>query len=273
MKKTAKIIAIIAAFALIGGILFVANAFVGNPISKMLAVNTAEKYINQHYADTDYIVEKVNYNFKDGGYYARISSPSSMDSYFSLSISSLGKLGWDSYEDMVTNGRNTWDRVDNEYRKMAEAVFDAEDFPYVSYISFGTIREKYSAEQGSIDKDFGLAAETLVLDKQYDVRELGAKYGELIFYAQDETVSAKRAGEILLDITKILDKENVPFYAITFVLEKPRIEDTPNPDDSEIHLTDFLHSDIYEADLAERVQKSHEETMTYFAQQDAIKNG
>ncbi|MEG1983759.1 MAG: hypothetical protein RR009_00640, partial [Oscillospiraceae bacterium] len=73
--------------------------------------------------------------------------------------------------------------------------------------------------------------------------------------------------------TKILDEKSVPFYAITFVLGKPRIEDTPNPDDSEIHLTDFLHSDIYEADLEERVQKSHEETMTYFAQQDAIKNG
>ncbi|MEG2234777.1 MAG: hypothetical protein RRZ42_09140, partial [Oscillospiraceae bacterium] len=177
MKKTAKILAIIAAFALIGGILFVGNAFVGNPISKMLATNTAQKYINQHYAGRDYIVEKVNYNFKDGGYYAKISSPSSVDSYFSLAISLTGKLGWDSYEDMVTSGRNTWDRVDNEYRKMVKAVFDAEDFPYVSHIAGGSIREKFSAEQRSIDKDFGLDAETLVLDKPYDLRELGAKYG------------------------------------------------------------------------------------------------
>ncbi|MEG0019808.1 MAG: hypothetical protein RR728_04600 [Oscillospiraceae bacterium] len=271
MKKTAKIIAIVVAFALVGGILFVTNAFVGNPISKLLATNAAHKYINEHYTDTDYIVEKVQYNFKDGGYYGKIKSPSSVDTYFSLAITSLGKVGWDSYEDMVTSGRNTWDRVDSEYRKLAQAVFEGEDFPYVSDIDFGTIREKYSAEQGNVYKDFGIATETLVLDEPYDVRELGAKYGEIIFYAQDETVSVQRASEILLDITKILDEKNVPFYAITFVLQKPRIEDMPNPDNSEIHLTDFLYSDIYKTDLTQRVQKSHEETTAYFAAEDAKK--
>lgn len=272
MKKTTKIIAILVAFILIGGILFAGNAFVGNPISKMLATNTAEKYINQHYAGTDYIIEKVNYNFKDGGYYARIKSPSSMDTHFSLSISSLGKLGRDSYEDMVTSGRNTWDRIDNEYRKTVEAVFNAEGFPYVSHISYGSMKKKDSAEQEGVDKNFGLDAENLVLDQAYDVRALGAKHGEIIFYAQDETVSAKRAAEILLDITRILDEENVPFYAITFVLQKPRNQDAPSPDKSEIHLTDFLYSDIYEVDLEARVQKSHEETMAYFAAEDAKKS-
>lgn len=271
MKRTTKIIAIIMAFILIGGVLFVGNAFVGNPFSKMLATNTAEKYINQHYADTDYIVEKVNYSFKDGGYYARIKSPSSMDTHFSLSISSLGKLGRDSYEDMVTSGGNTWDRIDNEYRKAAEAVFSTKDFPYVSHISYGTIKEKYIVEQKSIDKNFGIDTANLVLDQAYDIRVLGAQYGEIAFYAQDETVSAKRAAEILLDITKILGEENVPFYAIDFVLQKPKNQDTPNPDKQEIYLTDFLYSDIYEADLAARVQKSHEETMAYFAAEDAKK--
>ncbi|MEG1105071.1 MAG: hypothetical protein RSD78_09560, partial [Oscillospiraceae bacterium] len=76
---------------------------------------------------------------------------------------------------------------------------------------------------------------------------------------------------ILSDITKILDEKNLPFYAITFVLGKPRIDDMPNPDNSEIHLTDFLHSDIYGDDLEARVQKSHEETTAYFAAEDAKK--
>ncbi|MEG1783009.1 MAG: hypothetical protein RR253_07150 [Oscillospiraceae bacterium] len=271
MKKIFKTLSIVVGFALIVGILFVGNAFVGNPVSKMLAKNTAEKYINQQYANTDYLVEKVYYNFKDGGYYAKISSPSSVDTYFSVAITSLGKLCWDSYEDMVTSKRNTWDRVDNEYRKISEAVFDGADFPYDSDISFGSIREKYSAEQDSIYKNFGLDAETLVLDKLYDVRELGAKYGDITFYAHDETVSVKRAAEILIDITKILDENNVPFYSISFVLQKPRVDDMPNPDNSTIHLTDFLHSDIYKSDLEKRVQKSHEETTAYFAAEDAKK--
>ncbi|MEG1895645.1 MAG: hypothetical protein RR162_05340 [Oscillospiraceae bacterium] len=271
MKKTAKIIALVVAFALIGGVLFVTNAFVGNPISKLLATNAAQKYINEKYIGTDYIVEKVQYNFKDGGYYGRIKSPSSIDTYFSLSITSLGKVGWDSYDDMVTSRRNTYDRVDSEYRKLVRSVFEGEDFPYISDIVYGTIRENHSEQQENIYKDFGLETEKLVLDKQYNVPELGAKNGEIVCYIEDETVSVQRASEILLDITKILDEKNVPFYAITFVLQKPNIEDMPNPDNSEIHLTDFLYSDIYKADLEERVQKSHNETMAYFAAEDAKK--
>ena len=51
MKKSVKILAAVTAFILIGGILWFANGFLGNPISKALANNTAKKYIAKNYSD------------------------------------------------------------------------------------------------------------------------------------------------------------------------------------------------------------------------------
>ena len=48
-KKTLKIIALITAFILIIGLSWFANALLGNPISKMLATNTAKKHLAETY--------------------------------------------------------------------------------------------------------------------------------------------------------------------------------------------------------------------------------
>ena len=82
MKRILKISAFCLALALIAGVCSFANGLVGNPFSKMLARRTAESYLENNLTDTDYTVETVAYNFKDGGYYARIVSPSSIDGHF-----------------------------------------------------------------------------------------------------------------------------------------------------------------------------------------------
>ena len=274
MKKAAKYIAVAVAIVLILGLLVVANAFVGNPISKLLATNTAKDHLARKYADTDFVLEEVSYSFKTGGYYARVVSPSSADTYFSLSLTGTGKLTRDAYGDMVLSGRNTMERLNREYRKMVETVFDAADFPYPSELSFGDIQELHDIPVESNELDFGLDRATLELDRDYDMRELGKTCGSITFYAQDEDVSPRRAAELLLDITRILDEEAVPFYAINFVLEKPRSPDgTPSADQRGLHLTDFLYADIYEEGLEARVQASADATAAYYAVLDAEKGG
>ncbi len=70
----------------------------------------------------------------------------------------------------------------------------------------------------------------------------------------------KKASEVLLHLKEIFDKEEIPFYAIDFVLEKPRKDyGTPNESMEEIRVNDFLYSDIYEAGLEERLTKAVEE--------------
>ena len=70
----------------------------------------------------------------------------------------------------------------------------------------------------------------------------------------------KKASEVLLHLKEIFNKEEIPFYAIDFVLEKPRKDNgTPNESMEEIRVNDFLYSDNYEAGLEERLTKAVEE--------------
>jgi hypothetical protein len=270
MKKLMKILAAVAAFAIIGGILWFANGFLGNPISKTLAKNAAKNYIAETYADRDFIIEEVNYNFKDAGYYAHVKSPSSVDTYFSVYISMLGKIKRDSYEN-VLDGWNTYRRIEDEYRQMVNSVFSLAEFPLVSNIDYGTIQIIEKDTTGGFDEaNYGIKMSELELDKEYNVKELAKTAGHIVFYAQDDEISFKKASEILLTLKEFLDKADVPFYAVDFVLEKPRNEDeTPNQDRTTINTANFLYSDIYEEGLDKRLEQEHNALMDYYKEQDA----
>ena len=58
-KKVLKIIALVVAVALIVGVCIFANALVGNPISKWVATNTAEKHLEDSYGEKDFEIELV----------------------------------------------------------------------------------------------------------------------------------------------------------------------------------------------------------------------
>lgn len=49
-------------------VLFIANAFNGNPVSKQIAKITLNKYLEEEYPEDVFHVEKPFYNFKDSGY-------------------------------------------------------------------------------------------------------------------------------------------------------------------------------------------------------------
>ena len=96
MKRYVKMLALVVAFVMILGIGLFANGLLGNPISKMLATNTAKEYIEAQYGDADYYIERISYSFKDTSYHAYIVSPSSVDTEFTLYVSMLGKLQRDT---------------------------------------------------------------------------------------------------------------------------------------------------------------------------------
>ena len=121
-KKWMKIAALVAALIIIAGLCWFANALVGNPVSKWLAVRTAEKHLEEVYGGTDFEIEKIGFNFKDTDYYAHIKSPSSEDSSFSLRIDMFGNLMLDTYESRVLTGNNTQNRLYMEYRALADEV-------------------------------------------------------------------------------------------------------------------------------------------------------
>src|SRR5690625_4364431 len=138
MKKGMKFFLLVFGFLIIVVGLLIVNAFNGNPVSKMMAKKQAKNHIAEHYGDRDFIIDDVFYNFKDGYYNANVISPSSIDSHFTIYVTS-NKVNDDSYEDEVLSGWNTYERIDREYRELVDEVFLAEDFPLVSHIDFGTI--------------------------------------------------------------------------------------------------------------------------------------
>ncbi len=270
MKKIAKIVAVLIAFVLICGLLFVANAFIGNPISKMIATNSAKKYLKETYEGTDYYIDEVNYSFKTGGYYAYIKSPSSIDTYFSVSLSTSGKIKYDGYHN-VLDGFNTWQRIDEEYRKKSEEIL--ESLPYESNIHFGTIE---SGDKENSKLDFGLDMKELELDKVYDINDMGSQYGKIVYYVDTDKVNADMFLEVLAEIKKRFDNENLSFYAIDLVLSYRGSEDVKDFERESIRIEDFLYSDIEDiqddnSNMIKKIENAISETKKYYEEMDKLK--
>lgn len=271
-KKVLKALALILAVILIIGVGLFANSLVGNPVSKFLATKGSEEHLAKNYSDKDFVVEEVNYDFKTGGYYARVTSPTSIDSHFSLSFNWLGKLELDCYDDDVTSGWNTAMRLEDDYRNAVKAVTESKDFSEKYFIAYGEIPcilSDYPIDEEH--PEYALQKEELVLDKVYDIREVGANHGKLVLYAYDEEVTVERLSELLLEVKNKFDNSGVTFKAVDFVLEPPKKEGEAMMSDEQIQIKNFYYSDIYEDGLVERVKKANQETIEYNKEQEKIK--
>ena len=266
-NKTLKIIALAVALLLIGFILVFANAMVGNPFSKWMAKSSAEKHLEENYSGRDFVIEEVFYSFKDGNYYARVKSPTSMDSSFSLGFDGWGRFYYDSYESDVASRWNTVRRLSTEYRDMVDEVLKSPDFPYTSHIDFGDLKFIHPEENRENiypGLDYGCPMENLELDKNYDMKEMGKKHGRLVLYIESQELTAEKAAEIMLGVKKIMDEKEVTFFAMDFTLELPRNKESLPQDIKTLNILNFPYTDIYEENMVERVEKAIAETQAYY---------
>ncbi len=272
-KKALKIIAFITALVLIIGLSWFANALLGNPISKMLATNTAKKHLEENYSNTDFYIDRLDFNFKSTNYYARIKSPTSNDTEFTLYISMFGELTLDTYDDVV-NGFNTACRVDTEYRELVDTIFEHPNFPYSGRIGYGTLEiypdEFLENEENDEFPSYSIAQSSLELDKIYDIRELGHQAGHIIIYVEGDTVSIEKAAEMMLDIKSYFDDANIPFVAMDFTLQYMKSEDGTRSD-VEVHVADFPYEDIYSEGMNDRVLDAHNALTEYYNKLDEEK--
>lgn len=270
-KRVLKIVALIAAITLIVGVCYFANALNGNPISEMLAEKSSKNYLEEHFANTDYYIEKLGYSFKFGNYYAHVRSDSSIDTQFTLYIDMLGNVYFDTYEDVLA-GAITARRVEQEYRDLTDQIFESPNFPYPDGICYGTLelnpQEALDDPNVTGIPDYSLVHQDLILDKTYDPRELGAQAGHLIVYVDSDTITFEEAARIMLYIRNEFDKANIPFVAIDFMLQYPLPEEGPRPDEY-VWVENFLYEDIYADGLTERIAEADAALRAYYAEQDA----
>lgn len=273
-KKFWKRLAVVVAILMIVALAGFTNAFMGNPVSKMLAQNTAEEILKTKYKNKDYQIDDVVYSFKDGYYHARISSPTSIDSKFNLSINMFGKLEYDDYAS-ITDGYNTADRLNNEYRKLTDPILEKIMLKYKGDIYYGMleIRTKNSIDYESEDDDipeYAMVQESLEIDKLYDIRELGKSAGHIIIYVETDDISPKNAANILKYVREEFDEAGAPFRAIDLTLRHSKTE-TGSVPKGELNIINFNYDDIYKDDLAEKVKKADREAKEYYAKLDKEK--
>lgn len=267
-----KVLALSAALVLIGGLAWFANALNGNPISKMMAQSTAERYLAETYGGTDYYIDHISYSFKDGNYHAFVRSPSSMDTAFTLSLNMLGSLRGDTY-DNVLSGWNTALRLDEEYRALTDRVLEDPAFPYQCHIGYGSL-EIYPAEVLSSPEaasevpDYALNQDELILDHIYDIPALGRQAGHLILSLEEEPLTFESAANIMLDLKARFDEAGAPFAAMDLTLLPPLPEEGPRPD-GEICVEDFPCDAVVPNGLADRIREADQALKEHYAQEDA----
>lgn len=270
MKRLFKWAAVIWCVAVLAGALYLIVAFFGNPVSMTLCDRAAKAYLAEQYGDHDVLIDKTGYNFKDGNYYARVSSPTSIDTHFSIYMTGLGQVRYDTY-DSVTDGWNTFQRLESAYRAKVNALFDAEGFELRNDIAFGTLETDTGSEFDYKPVPYGIKMEELVIDGVYDEDEIARTAGHIIFYMQDEDVSFETAARSMLRLKEILTESGIPFFAMDFVLRLPREEGQPGAGGPTIHVTNFLSSDIVEDGMVGRVRAAHEALEAHYARLDAQK--
>lgn len=274
MKQgTKKFIAWSLALVLLGGALWVVDVFAGNPVSKMLATNTAKAHLAETYAGTDYEIEGVRYSFKDGQYHAFVKSPSSRDTEFTLYITKGGTLRFDTFE-RVSSKDNTAARLDEAYRALCDTLLESEAFPYTLHIAYGTLeftREALLKASSQTDiPSYALLQDELVLDGDYDIRDLGRQAGHLIIYVEGESVSVDEAARVMCDIRNHFDQAGIPFRAMDFVLWYPQNDDGTRKD-GEVHVADFPYEEIRSDGMVERVTAADAALTAYYEKEDVKK--
>lgn len=266
MKRFWKKICMILFVGFCGILFWLGNAFMGNPISRILAKQALNAYMEETYAHQDVYVDKFGYDFKSGGYYAHILSQTSQDTEFYIDMDMTGHVTYDHYESWVSNKYTTENRLYREYRALANPVMADEDFPYT--LDFGGGRLEFWVESPEeLEFGIGMSRSELVLDQQYDIPALGAQYGILRIYLMDEEVSVEKAAEMALEIKRCYDEAGVPFKVLDLTLRYPHDENYQRKEGS--IYCELLYEEIYEENLIERVQQAHEAKEAYFARMDA----
>lgn len=286
-KKITRIIAWSICIAIICVTLYFLSAVFGNPVSSALAQSTAKKHLQENYSGTDFEIERIGYDLKTGGYYAKVMSPSSQDSYFTIYMDGIGRYKHDTYSS-ITEGYTTFARLDDEYRALVKSCLLFEHFDVSMdyfelraggyYEVFNYTNSNGVLKEYTLWKDYGLDMSTLILDGEYDIRQLGRDHGTLCLYVHDSEVSVERAAELLLALKTHMNEQDVPFHSVELHLYGVR---NPNPDGEpnyagiysgeSITLYEFLYSDIYEDGMIDRVQASWNITQEHYAIQDGLK--
>lgn len=251
-----RVAALVVAVALTAGLCAMGNAFLGNPLSRMLAERAAENYLAGKFPEGGYEVENVWFDSKRGHYGIVVHKSGSQDVYFTVDTDMKGNFHHDTYDHVLT-GWNTAHRLESEYETLADSALLRLNLTYSrAYVSSSLEFEHRQWKDDPYAFQYFLNGEALVPDGAYEIETVGALVGKVSVSVEDAEVSAERAAQILLESRRLMDEAGVPFHSIDLTLRYPRPENAMEPrKEGQIRIEGFLYEDIYADGLAERVME------------------
>ena len=248
------------------GVLAIGCLIFGNPVSYALAWGTAYKYIQEHHADTDYKIKKIDYIFIGGIYRVEVYSPTKQDERFHLGMNGLGEIQNNNYSLWVENRYTVKWRLIDEYNEQGDKAFASENISEGERLDFSLnflehgkpfIREGYyKAHPNATDlKD-------LPLNTAECTKEIAAANG-VIDYREtvNGTPTYEEIARNLLRIKSTADKKDFAFHAIDYTLKNSQ-----NNQDA-IYVGYIYYEDIYEEGLVERIKQREAEYKAYLEEE------
>lgn len=164
--KAKRRLAAAGGFAIVLVLAVVLVAYTGDPVTRHLAMNAAETYANAAYPGYDIraVAASARHWFR---YEVILNSEQSADTCFSVDVAQ-GRVTGDSYDDMVKNGGNTWNRI---MFQLAEDVDAALSDAGISHRGYGLCHDNYLGSTGEVP----VPAEghpPLTVDMSYDKGDL-----------------------------------------------------------------------------------------------------
>ncbi|MGL4820847.1 MAG: hypothetical protein ACRC5C_12830 [Bacilli bacterium] len=242
-KKWLKVVAGVVALVLVGALLFFTNAFVGNPVSKMIATNAAKKYIANQYPDQNLMIEDTFFSFKDNKYHVKVKSNVSIDTHFEVQVSGWGDIRYDEYESNVKDKFATYVRLSDAASKDLEPkVKQAVPLDY-DWVSVQMGKDSYNPA-------------ALELDMPYNAKTLPFPI-EIIVNAFEPDPSWDKVAEILYALDAFSTKEELNVSAYTVYLRKSK--DEKDQFDNQIGVSGFPRERISEKNLPDVLKKYAEQ--------------
>lgn len=206
LEKTKRIALIFIAASVIIAAFFTYSFFFGNPILKSSAQSNIKTHIELNFPSLDLELSAVKYDRETGAFYAVASSPTSVDTHFS--VYAKGAEVWDYYADSVKGLFNTIDRVELAFSETAKSVL----------VKNGVIDEK--AEVSVAVFDFVNARESGTFTVDMPIKA-DIECDFTLYVTADKTASVEALAQTLTEIKSELDSAELPNIThLTLVLKQ-----------------------------------------------------
>jgi len=194
-------------------VLFLAcHLIVGNPVSKVIAGVTFDRYIEENYPGCYY--ENHKYDFTCNGYSAIVYSHANPDMRIVIQTDTFGlNIKYDNYKEAVQEGKNTAERLANEYTSVINSILGNEICGYKVHNLSG-----FFADNSGSDRQYSLKYGPLIPGGEYDIYQISPTDGDIIMRVIAPGATMETAEQILVTAKQKLAENGIVFDTISLSL-------------------------------------------------------